>query len=196
MFVFSADLNMAFTASWFSLKTKLFKGFLLYWLLYSTSGENVLQSFTGTLGPGNYSYFSLHEPGEITLIVESIIGDADIYVSEKVSKPTYMEYDIQSTTCGIDKVTVPKLFKRPVGIAIYGHPHSPETNYKITAVRDYAGIDASSPYPENDYMEYKSGMDSESKGVESEDQENEYSLKNIIWALIVGILKIVLEVLT
>ncbi len=55
-------------------------------------------------------------------------GDADLYVSESMSKPTFEleEHSMSSATCGVDQVTLPKEIGRPVHVAVYGHP-----NYEV-----------------------------------------------------------------
>ena len=169
------------------LKAKI--GILLVFVVIGqyTNAEQILSSYTGVVGAGNYSYFSLHEKGKITLILESKVGDADLYVSENIEKPSYTEYDLQSATCGLDIVTVPVTFMRPVHIAIFGHVHVVETKYKIAAILDYGGI-----YQSEEVTTYFTHEDGTSSS--SEDDESN-SFKSVLWSLIVGILKIILEVM-
>ncbi len=180
--------QMEWKLSWSVACTKsiLFTGILLTLTLPYSSAGKVISTYTGKVGPGNYSYFSLHEKGSITIMVESITGDADIYVSENYAQPSFSEYDMQSSTCGIDTVMVPKSFKRPVHIAIYGHVHSLLTEYKITAILDHG-------------TGYQSGQESfneNNAGVKGADEDDETpSLQSIIWSIVVGILKIILEVM-
>lgn len=145
--------------------------------------EQILQNFKGEVGAGNYTYFTLQREGEITLILDSTEGDADIYISEHVTKPDFENYDLQSTTCGRDIVTVPKHYKRPIGIAVFGHIHSPISKYVMTVVIDYSNG--------NDYY---SVSQEKSHWLSSED-ENDAKEESVIWMVFVSIIKIVFEIL-
>lgn len=50
-------------------------------------------------------------------------GDADVYVSQWVLHPSYdvQEHCLRSATCGVDRVDLPSTFRRPIGVAVYGH---------------------------------------------------------------------------
>lgn len=151
-------------------------------LLYckTCSSQQVLQTFTGEVGAGNYSYFTLKREGEITLILDSLEGDTDIYVSAHVPKPDFENYDLQSTTCGQDIVTIPKRFQRPIGIAVYGHVYAPLSRYTMTVIIDY--ID--------------SNTDSHSRNTWLPTDENgEQKQESVVWMLFVGIVKIIFEIL-
>eukprot|EP00794_Sanderia_malayensis_P019873 gene19873-21815_t len=156
-------------------------------ILPCSKAEKTIATYAGTIGPGNYTYFSLHEKGTITIIVESKVGDADLYVSQHVPKPSYSEYDLQSSTCGVDMVTVPSAFKRPVYISIYGHIHSLETKYTLTAILNYTGS-------------YEWGSSHFFANIHPTDYSNPEddgspSFQSILWSIIVGVLKIILEVM-
>nr|XP_054759700.1 UPF0669 protein C6orf120-like [Lytechinus pictus] len=110
----------------------------------------LLQSFVDDIGPGNYSYFKLSRQGNVRIFVETLLGDADIYVSQANSKPSFEDYDFKSVTCGEDYVDIPESFKRPTAIAIYGHPRYPETRFRCSVyldARDAAQNDANFPEP-------------------------------------------------
>eukprot|EP00795_Rhopilema_esculentum_P003029 gene3029-1302_t len=152
-----------------------------------TSGEDIISTHTGKIGPGNYTYFVLHEKGTITLILESLVGDADIYVSKDVERPSYLEYDLQSTTCGLDIVTVPKLYKRPVYIAVFGHVYAGITKYKLSAIMNFEGSYESS-HVEASETDFTSTFN-------DDDDEETQSFKSVLWTVLVGILKIILEII-
>lgn len=61
-----------------------------------------------------------------------------MYTTDKNHKPTYEpdKYDLHSATCGIDTVEIPKNFKRPVGIGIYGHPSYENSTYILEVYYD------------------------------------------------------------
>ena len=137
--------------------------------------ERLVYSIIAEVGAGNITYYSLKQEGSITLILDSIIGDADIYVSESNTQPDYTDYDLQSATCGEDIVTIPKEFNRPVGIGIFGHVYHPVSKYKLTVVLDYEGnVSGDSNYLYSD---------------------EESSSESTLWVIFLNILKIILEIL-
>lgn len=137
------------------------------------SCENVIQTFYGEIGAGNFTYFTLKKEGDVTLILESVEGDADIYISQDSLKPDFDNYDLKSATCGDDVVTIPTYYKRPIGISVFGHVYAPLTKYTMKVLMDYSG-----------------GEESERQYNESEEPEESF-----LWTLLVYILKIILEIL-
>lgn len=63
-------------------------------------------------------------------------GDADLYISQHTLHPSYnlSEYCLHSASCGQDRVDIPSVFKRPIGVAVYGHMLYPVSTYKLTVV--------------------------------------------------------------
>ncbi|XP_072165820.1 UPF0669 protein v1g209471-like [Diadema setosum] len=109
-----------------------------------------LQTFEDVIGAGNYTYFKLTRPGNIRIFLQTLEGDADIYVSETTSKPTFEDYDLKSVTCGEDIVDVPDSFSRPTAIAIYGHPCCEESRFSCSVyvdTRDLSKGDMGLPPP-------------------------------------------------
>ena len=134
-------------------------------------GDELLNSFTATVGAGNYSYYKLKFPGEITLILTSMQGDADLE-----------NYDLKSATCGVDMTTVPTSYNRPTYIGVYGHIHSPISEYRLTAILNYTESAGNvDNFNEENYTEG--------------DKENVMGVGRFIWDLFVLICKILLEVL-
>lgn len=86
--------------------------------------HNCLQNVPGMVGGGNYTYFQLNFEGALVLKLETIDGDADLYISDKIQRPTFEleEHTLSSWTCGLDSVFIPKTMARPIYIAVYGHP--------------------------------------------------------------------------
>lgn len=151
--------------SWFLL--------FIFLLLTLVSCEHIIQTFDGEIGAGNFTYFTLKKEGEVTLILDSVEGDADIYVSQENLKPDFDHYDLKSVTCGEDVVTIPSYYKRPIGISVFGHVHAPLSRYTMKVLMDYStGEEKGRQYSENE---------------ESED--------SLIWTVFVNILKIILEIL-
>ncbi|XP_028396225.1 UPF0669 protein v1g209471-like [Dendronephthya gigantea] len=112
--------------------------------------------------------------------MDSVVGDADIYASQSNPKPDYNDYDLQSSTCGQDVITIPKDFSRPVGVGIFGHVYHPLSKYEIMVVSDY---DASVP-------------DAERRSYAGFFQGDDGSNESTLWVVFVNILKIILEILT
>uniref|UniRef100_A0A3Q3VJF0 Uncharacterized protein n=1 Tax=Mola mola TaxID=94237 RepID=A0A3Q3VJF0_MOLML len=73
----------------------------------------LLHVVQGHIGAGNYSYLRLNHDGRIILHMQSLKGDADIYVSDKTLRPSFDTYKLQSVTCGQDVVVVPGDFASP-----------------------------------------------------------------------------------
>lgn len=68
-------------------------------------------------------------------------GDADIYVSQTNLSPTYDldNFDLYSATCGVDVVTIPESFKRPLGLGIYGHYAHETSVYHLEVYQNFGG---------------------------------------------------------
>ena len=145
---------------------------VIFLLTGLVSCEYIIQTFDGEIGAGNFTYFTLKKEGDITLILESLEGDADIYVSQNNPKPDYDNYDLKSATCGDDIVTIPSYYKRPIAISVYGHVYAPVSKYTMKVLMDYSTEDS-----------------------EGASYENEESQESLIWTLFVNILKIILEIL-
>lgn len=142
-------------------------------LLKFVSCENIIQTFDGEIGAGNFTYFELKKEGEITLVLESVEGDADIYISQENLKPDFDHYDLKSTTCGEDVVTIPSYYKRPVGISVFGHVYAPLTKYTMKVLINYSTVDElGGQYNDSDDPE-----------------------ESVIWTLFINILKLILEIL-
>lgn len=131
--------------------------------------------------------------GDVSLYLYSTSGDADLYVSQYVSKPTFEpeSYCLQSVTCGVDVVRIPKSFQRPVYIAVYGHPSHEVNHYTLDVVyepssRDlfYEEVDADSVVKEEDSSRKGSTEDNNYQGRQVEDGKEETLLGSILWAFI------------
>lgn len=63
-------------------------------------------------------------------------GDADLYISQYLSHPSYVlsEYCLHSASCGQDRIDIPSTFKRPIGVAVYGHILYPNSTYRLKVI--------------------------------------------------------------
>lgn len=145
----------------------------------------LLHVVQGHVGGGNYSYLRLNHSGKIILYMQSLKGDADLYVSDKTLHPSFDSYKLHSATCGQDVVVVPVEFLRPVGIGIYGHPSYQESSFEMKVYYDWT-VEESSYFAED--ME-RHERHSQSSEEELQDEET------VIWTILIGILKLILEIL-
>ncbi|KAF7703680.1 hypothetical protein HF521_022687 [Silurus meridionalis] len=152
----------------------------------------LLHVVQGHVGAGNYSYLRLNHDGRIVLHMLSLKGDADLYVSDKTLRPDFDTYKLQSATCGHDVVVVPNDFVRPVGIGIYGHPFYLESEFEMRVFHDQTALtedlfekDLYSSEQNHEQPKYPQP----GTGEEFDDEEP------ILWTILIGILKIILEIL-
>lgn len=122
--------------------------------------------------------------------MRSLKGDADIYVSDKTLRPSFDTYKLQSVTCGQDVVIVPRDFVRPVGIAIYGHPSYKESEFEMRVFYDQTV--PQDPFDKGSYTSEDGGQPSKSPQAADENIQEEES---ILWTILIGLLKIILEIL-
>lgn len=150
----------------------------------------LLHVVQGHIGAGNYSYLRLNHDGNIILHMQSLKGDADLYVSDKTLRPSFDTYKLQSVTCGQDVVVVPVDFVRPVGIGIYGHPSHQESEFEMKVFYDQTIPE--DPFDKSSYPSDDGGKQKRHPQVSDEDYQEDES---ILWTILIGILKIVLEIL-
>lgn len=180
----------------------------LFVLLVVTSGEQLLHSVAGDVGRGNYTYYSLMYEGPIILYLHSELGDADLYVSQTVTKPTFEPetYCLQSSTCGLDIVHIPRSFSRPVGIGVYGHVSHEVSVYLLEVVyREEDETDNFDPYTaELNQDEQQEGTAGNEKRQQPDEQQynakergsalNDAAEESFIWTLIWSFFDILVEV--
>lgn len=154
---------------------------ILYYLLGSTWAEFLLHSFSGKIGAGNYTFYKLTREGRVRLALETLEGDTDLYVSDKTLMPGYDNYELQSVTCGEDEVDISADFKRPVGVAVYGHPSYEDSTYKLNVYGDN-GVKT---------LQMPSGSHHHASRFGNGKEEDE----SILWTIFVGILKIIFDIL-
>ncbi|XP_059470483.1 UPF0669 protein v1g209471-like [Neocloeon triangulifer] len=147
-------------------------------VLDSVRSEVRLHSVAGEVGRGNFTYYSLMYDGPISLILHSNRGDCDLYVSQHNSKPTYEPhtYCLHSNTCGLDRVDIPELFKRPVGVGVYGHPSHEVCEYllEVQLERGEFGDDPRVSY-------------------EPQETTGHQEEQSLLWGIIVSVAELLLE---
>lgn len=175
--------------------------FRLFPLLVTTSltmgAELTRQVFQGYIGAGNYSYFKLSMEGKVLLLLDSFHGDCDIYASQYKLHPTFEpdDHSLQSATCGADSIVIPSDFKRPVGIAIYGHPFHEMSHYELKVILQDSSPEDADYYSQYDsYPNEKSSYDKVNNFPPLPEPKNEE--ESFLWTILFGILKIIIEILT
>ncbi|CAL9700983.1 unnamed protein product [Knipowitschia caucasica] len=148
----------------------------------------LLHVVQGQVGAGNYSYLRLNHDGRIVLHMRSLRGDADLYVSDKTLRPSFDTYRLQSVTCGQDVVVVPGDFARPVGIGIYGHPSYQESEFEMRVFLD----DTVRRDPFEDAAAESEQSQKKAQSTSTDDFQEEES---IFWTILIGLLKIIVEIL-
>ncbi|VDN60007.1 unnamed protein product [Dracunculus medinensis] len=93
----------------------------------------LINMIKGDLQATNSTYFELKWKGRMRIILESIWGDADLYLSYKSKNPgsEVDNHDVLSTTCGLDIIDVPQFAQRPLYLAVSGHPFSKNISYRM-----------------------------------------------------------------
>lgn len=150
----------------------------------------LLHVVQGQIGAGNYSYLRLNHEGKIILRMQSLRGDADLYVSDSTPHPSFDDYELQSVTCGQDVVSIPAHFQRPVGIGIYGHPSHHESDFEMRVYYDRT-VDQY-PFGEAAYATDPTGASQKQAYAPEEAAQEEES---VLWTILISILKLVLEIL-
>ncbi|XP_053314820.1 UPF0669 protein C6orf120 homolog [Spea bombifrons] len=170
-----------------------YKFFLVTCLLMEEIPEEwmLLHVIQGQIGAGNYSYLRLNHEGKIILQMQSLKGDADMYVSTATLHPSFDEYELQSTTCGFDTITVPEHFSRPVGIGIYGHPFYMESEFEIKVYYDQTIQD--DPFIDGSFDPEK--MEANHKMQQHAPVDTSQEEESVLRTILIGILKIILEIL-
>lgn len=168
---------------------------LLLWL--ATSVEAVFhERVSGVVGGGNYSYYTLSKPGSVTILLHPVSGDPDLYVAERNVQPTFDldNHCLQSTTCGGERLELPRHFKRPVGIGIYGHPSHTVSVYELE-VRVEDSVENLLFFDYNYMAEKQEPRDRAPQEPSHEDSGHQLPEESLLWTVLVGLLKLLLQVL-
>jgi len=139
------------------------------------ASEFLAYKFTGSVGASNFTYFKLHRDGIVKLVLDSMSGDADIYVSSATLSPDYSNYELCSTTCGLDEIIIPSDMIRPIGVGIFGHPSHETSQFELTV-----WVDSNTMSNNGDKVHFNSDNDQE---------------ESLLWSILLGLLKIILNVL-
>lgn len=147
------------------------------------------EKLIGKVGAGNYSYYTLSREGSITILLNTLQGDSDLYISDHTKQPTFEieNHNLQSVTCGLDRIDVPFEFKRPIIIGVYGHPSQDFSIYELEVIVD------DSPEEYKDHGIENSSPGSSLPPVPSPSTKEESEENSILWTIFITVLQIVLE---
>jgi len=155
-------------------------------------GDYVAQTVKDEVGEGNYTYYTLSHPGNLVLHLVSVEGDADLYISSDVDHPTFNfdEHTLSSSTCGEDHVDISKLMRRPINIAVYGHPRFPSSRYALDVI----------VVEEEEFDPFKDEGDGEggrrtTRANGDHRQTEESSTIKVVWPIVKSILEILIDVI-
>jgi hypothetical protein len=99
--------------------------------IHSLTTAQLVSSVQGELEAGNYTHYLMYDQGDFKLVLQSLYGDADLYVSDKHRRVDFDNYDWQSITYGDDEVYITEGMSRPVAISVYAHPYYPKSKYSL-----------------------------------------------------------------
>jgi len=110
---------------------------VLFAILFNTASSSIdlVSTTKGSIEAGNYTYFYMSEKGTFKLVLISLEGDCDLYVSDKHRLVSFENYDFQSITYGNDIVWLTEDMKRPISIGIYAHPYYVKSTFILNKYR-------------------------------------------------------------
>jgi hypothetical protein len=199
---------------------------VLFSILFSTASSSIdlVSTTRGSIEAGNYTYFYLSEKGTFKLVLISLEGDCDLYVSDKHRLVSFENYDFQSITYGNDIVWLTEDMKRPISIGIYAHPYYVKSTFVLNKYRvtfdsksfnyEYSHIseennDLNNKYDEDVFESHHSNEhdNSETKTKNNEnqnDEDEEYDDdigvgggsggRSFLWSLFIHLIEIIAEV--
>ncbi|XP_066260659.1 DNA mismatch repair protein Mlh1-like [Euwallacea similis] len=92
----------------------------------SSKQSRLLTRIESAIEKGNFSYYYVWRHGPIILNLTSLLGDADLYISDTNMYPTYIPdtYALHSATCGEEIIEIPESLPSPLSVGIYGYADS------------------------------------------------------------------------
>ncbi|XP_071963423.1 UPF0669 protein v1g209471-like [Antedon mediterranea] len=89
-----------------------------------------------TVAAANYKHYTLGKfNGNLKIILNTIDGDADLYIKEgQEEKANFENYDISSATCGYDYIDIPASLSKPLSISVYGHPTYDNSTFELKVI--------------------------------------------------------------
>ncbi len=110
--------------------------FLIYAFLLVPlcSCYSVIESTSGSIEAGDVTYFSIESTKPVIVTLVSTEGDVDLYASPTStnSKPSGINYEFCSTSCGLDLLMIPlsrEITKYTLGV--FGHIRYEQSFYNL-----------------------------------------------------------------
>lgn len=141
-----------------------------------SQSPSLVYSSIGKVGSGNFTYFKLHKTGNLQLLLKTIDGDADFYISSVTQSPDYHNYELKSASFGDETVEVSYNLKRPIYIGVYGHP----------------GIMTESSF---ELKVYSLDVDSVGGEVGDKQETDEEEPETFMWMLFINTLQVIFDIL-
>ena len=84
--------------------------------------KNLVYSTTEKVGLSDFRYKKLNNEGSFCLVLKTLRGDADLYISSSTNVPDYTNYEYKSASYGDEIIKVNHSMKRPIYLGVFGHP--------------------------------------------------------------------------
>ena len=110
----------------------------------SIERKSLLQTLRGRVSGDNFAYYPITPKFDVTIVVDTLTGDADLYIAEDDRKPHYrdLSYNMSSATYGREIVVVEVgSLKTPIVIGVLGHVVYSETSYQLSVLAGLLTVD-------------------------------------------------------
>jgi len=112
---------------------------MLYWLtvfLIALCDYADSRTLSGVLEPLQYDFYVFSFNSPLTFELSTHAGDADLYVTQGSSNPTYYDYDMISATTGVEVIQIPETFSSPVRVGVFASAQYYNTSYVLQVTSD------------------------------------------------------------
>jgi len=86
---------------------------------------------SGSLSPLTSHFYTFSFSSPPLFVLKTECGDADLYVSNNYTHPSYEKYDLQSATTDVEILQTPSYFTSPVRVGVFGAMPYVLTNYTL-----------------------------------------------------------------
>ena len=144
----------------------------------------IVRAIQASVYAKNFTYYSMQIKSQFTVVLDSIKGDADLYISENDRQPHYqnLDYNISSNTCGRELIVIPDTLKRPIVAGVLGHEQYLISEYNMVILMGEV-------HPDDAAKIVAPAPDSNSKQSKSDEKQS------LLWDIVSFILKLIVEIL-
>lgn len=148
----------------------------------SSRDSRIVKTIQDRVYATNVTYYTIKIKTEFTIVLDSLRGDADLYVSENDRQPHYqnLDYNMSSNTCGRELIVIPETLIRPVVAGVFGHEQYPVSEYRMTVLMGEVHADDAAKVVSQDA---------------SDGQSNSDEKQSLVWDVFSFLFKLVVEVL-